>query len=134
MFKPDKTKTFDTIIGAETTIEGSIRLKTSLRVEGKIIGEVECDGDVIIGKEGSIEPKIKAKNIIVSGIVKGDLYASEKLHILTGGSFSGKAKMNGIIIEEGGQFNGESSMNQVFELSSSDNKKNKKVSSSNDNK
>ncbi|GAE31407.1 bactofilin family protein [Halalkalibacter hemicellulosilyticus] len=112
MFKNDKTKVFDTVIGADTTIEGTIKTQTSLRVEGKILGGVECEGDVIVGKDGLVEPSISARNVIIAGTIKGKLHATEKLQIQAGGSFSGKAQMNGMIIEDGARFNGESQMNE----------------------
>lgn len=113
MFKGKKNeKVIDTIIGKETIIEGKIKLPTSLRVDGKIYGEVDCSGDVFIGKTGYVEPTIKAKNVIIAGEVKGDVYTTEKVHIQSSGTLTGSATTNGIIVDENGTFNGKSTIEQ----------------------
>lgn len=105
-------KIVETIIGKETIIEGKIKLPTSLRIDGKIYGEVDCKGDIFIGKDGYVEPSIKAKNIIIAGVVKGDLYTTEKVHVQPGGKLTGSATTKGLIIEPGGIFNGNSTIDQ----------------------
>ncbi|MBP1949304.1 protein CcmA, bactofilin family [Virgibacillus subterraneus] len=110
MKKEKQQKIVDTIIGQGTVIEGKIKHPSSLRIDGKIYGEVDCAGDVFIGKDGYVEPTIKGKNIIIAGEVNGDLYTSEKVHVQPSGKLSGSATTKGIIIDDGGTFNGESTI------------------------
>ncbi|GGM27802.1 hypothetical protein GCM10011351_12110 [Paraliobacillus quinghaiensis] len=125
MLKGKKSeKVIDTIIGKETVIEGKIKLPTSLRVDGKIYGEVDCSGDVFIGKSGYVEPTIKAKNITIAGEVKGDIYTSEKVYIQPNGSLTGSATSKGIIVEDGGVFNGKSTIEIKDSKTTSKKKKN----------
>lgn len=111
MFKSKKLDAVDTVIGKETSIEGNVKLSTSLRVDGKVYGAIECEGDLTIGKSGHVENTIRARNIHIAGTVVGDLMATEKVHILSSGKFTGKAEMKGLVIEEGGIFDGQSHMN-----------------------
>ncbi|MBU5593769.1 polymer-forming cytoskeletal protein [Amphibacillus sp. MSJ-3] len=104
-------KVIETIIGKETVIEGKIKLPTSLRIDGKVYGDIECEGDVIIGKKGYVEPAIQAKNVIIAGEAKGEIKTSQKVHIHSCGVLSGNISSEGIIIDEGGVFNGNSSIN-----------------------
>jgi cytoskeletal protein CcmA (bactofilin family) len=120
--KKKKLQHLDTIIGPETIITGNIKIKTSLRVDGKVYGEVECEGDVTIGEEGYVETSVKARNIIIAGKVTGKVHATEKLHILSTGSFSGSTILNSIVIDEGGIFQGESTMTQEEESTSKEGK------------
>ena len=110
MRKNRKQKKFETIIGKDTIIEGKIKLPTSLRIEGKVYGEIESEGNVIIGKSGYAEPAIQAKNLIVAGKAKGDFQTKEKIHIYPRGEISGSVTAAGIVIEDGGVFNGTSSI------------------------
>lgn len=100
----------ETIVSKDTKIEGKITHETSIRIDGKVIGEIFCKGNVHIGKSGYVENKIQAENIAISGEVQGDLYATEKIHILETGKLSGSVKTAGIVIDEGGIFNGESTI------------------------
>ncbi|WP_084710660.1 bactofilin family protein [Ornithinibacillus californiensis] len=108
MSKKKDEKVIQTIIGTETVIEGKITLPTSLRVDGRIIGEIECSGDVYIGKDAYVEPKIKAKNVVIAGEVNGDIETTEKIQIESKGKLTGSATSRGIIIDDGGIFNGNS--------------------------
>src|SRR5690625_4540101 len=117
--KNRKQKMVDTIISSETIIEGKVIHPTSLRIDGKIYGEIDCEGEVYIGKTGYVEPYIKARNINIAGEVKDELYALDKVHIQPSGILSGSSTTKGIVIEDGGTFNGESTIRQgddTFEI------------------
>jgi cytoskeletal protein CcmA (bactofilin family) len=109
--KKKRLQQLDTVIGAETVLQGNITVETSLRIDGKVLGEVVCEGDVTIGEGGFVESSVTARNIIIAGSLRGMAKASEKLHILPTGNFSGTTMLNSIVIEEGGIFEGESKMN-----------------------
>lgn len=128
--KKKMEKVIETIIGSETVIEGKITLPTSLRVDGKILGEIECSGDVYIGQNAYVEPSIKAKNIVIAGEVKGDIETSEKIHIEAKGKLTGTATSRGIIIEDGGIFNGNSVIVDSDEKGTSKKKSEKIVANS----
>ncbi len=113
----------ETIIGSDTVIEGKITLPTSLRVDGKVIGEIISSGDVYIGKDAYVEPSIKAKNIVIAGEVKGDIETTEKVQIEAKGKLSGNATSRGIVIDDGGVFNGNSN---IIEPEETGNKKKNK--------
>ncbi|MBH0231313.1 bactofilin family protein [Halobacillus yeomjeoni] len=110
--KKPQVDAVDTVIGADTKMEGKIHSETSLRVEGSYKGEIHIKGDLTVGKEGTITHAVKARNITIAGKVEGTLQATEKLHILSSGHFKGKAVIGSIMIEEGATFDGESHMIQ----------------------
>ncbi|WP_090792137.1 bactofilin family protein [Pelagirhabdus alkalitolerans] len=101
-------KSIETVIGKEAVIEGDLTLSTSVRIDGKITGNIHSKGDVYIGKSGVCGPKITAKRVIVSGEVSGDITSSNHVYIKTKGKVSGTVISKGIVIEEGGIFNGHS--------------------------
>ncbi|GAA0338293.1 hypothetical protein GCM10008967_30710 [Bacillus carboniphilus] len=113
MFKGKNVKIIDTIIGVGTIIEGNVKHETSIRVDGKIYGEVDCAGDIYIGKEGYIESTIKGKNIIVAGEINGNICTTGKIHIQPDGKVTGNVTTQGLIIEDGGIFNGQSTIEQA---------------------
>ncbi|MEK9612312.1 MAG: polymer-forming cytoskeletal protein, partial [Flavobacteriaceae bacterium] len=45
-------------IDQNTTLTGSIKAKTDIRIDGILEGEVESSGRVIIGKEAKVKGKI----------------------------------------------------------------------------
>lgn len=98
----------ETIIGKETVIQGDIKSKGSLRVEGEVKGAMEIEGNVFIGRDGRIEADILSENIIVAGSVQADIKSKGKLKILSQGKVVGDIEVSHLIIDEGGSFIGHS--------------------------
>lgn len=57
----------ETMISKECELLGSLAAKGSLRVDGKVAGDVTTDGDVLVGEGGLIEGDIRAQNVILAG-------------------------------------------------------------------
>ena len=114
MFKSKSSKinpgSTDTLIGVGTIIEGMLRSEASIRIEGKIIGDIEARGDVIIGENGSAQSNIIARDLVLAGNLVGSVSLSGKLTIMASGSLEGNISAQSFIIEAGGIFNGTSAM------------------------
>lgn len=107
----------DTLIGEHTVFEGVIRSQASVRVEGQVLGGVECDGDVIVGEPGCMEAtSIKARNITVAGLVKGTISAAEKLTLVPTGKLYGDTSAKSLVLEEGSLFEGNCKMEKQESL------------------
>lgn len=114
MFKSKSTTldpdTTDTLIGEGTVFEGKIKSVAGIRIEGEIIGDIDCEGDVTIGDKGTARSNIVARNIIIAGTVNGDVHAKSKLTITSKGKLHGNLTATSLIIEEGSVFEGTSRM------------------------
>jgi len=66
---------FDTLVGKTTEIVGKVILAESLRIDGKISGNIECQPDakvtVAIGQDGEVVGDIHAYRVVVAGKVEG---------------------------------------------------------------
>ncbi|BCJ86563.1 bactofilin family protein [Effusibacillus dendaii] len=103
----------DTLIGPNTTIEGKVQATGILRVEGRIRGELESDGDVIIGEKGEVHAHIHARHVTVAGKVTGNISAVGRMHLVTTGSLEGDIEATTIVIEEGAFFKGNCRMGET---------------------
>lgn len=115
MFKNKKStvinpNTTDTLIGEGTIFEGKIRSEASVRIEGQIIGDIDCLGDVLVGEQGIVKSNIIARNVIIAGSVFGNVNTKGKLTITSTGKLHGNTNAASFIIEEGGLFQGSSMM------------------------
>jgi len=121
-----------TIIGKDTNLNGNLTLKKSLRVDGKIVGDVKTSDTIIIGKEGAIEGKITAKNVLMGGSVKGNVIASEKVFLESTASIEGDITSIQLVVDEGALFNGKCNMKEKETKSfKKNNDKNDKIDSNN---
>lgn len=100
----------DTFIGECTVIEGSLTTNASLRIEGTVIGDIDCAGDLIIGEKGSVRSVLSARNILNAGSIAGTVQAKEKLTITKTGRVEGIIQAKVLHISEGGIFKGECAM------------------------
>jgi|HigsolmetaAR203D_1030402.scaffolds.fasta_scaffold00393_5 cytoskeletal protein CcmA (bactofilin family) len=104
---PDST---DTLIGEGTVLEGNLKSEASIRIEGKIVGDIECKGDVTIGQKGVAHSNIQARSVIIAGSVRGNVTAQQSLSIHSTGKLQGNISTQKLVISEGGVFMGNSKM------------------------
>ena len=75
----------DTLIGAKTRIDGDVEFGGGFHLDGHINGNVKCElgGDDIlsVSEAGCIEGSVSVPNIILNGVVKGDIEASGRVEL-----------------------------------------------------
>jgi cytoskeletal protein CcmA (bactofilin family) len=96
----------DTIIGKETVINGTIEAKGVLRVEGKVSGKVNTNGDIIVASGGLIEAETKCRNISIAGTLRGNVEAAGILEIEPSGKLFGDIIVAKLSIGDGAVFQG----------------------------
>jgi cytoskeletal protein CcmA (bactofilin family) len=106
----DKSGDLNTIIGKGSVVEGTVKVQSSLRVDGRIKGQVSTTDSLVIGKEGEIEGEVRVKHAIVGGRIKGKIFASGKVVLESKSAFHGELKTSKLVIEEGAIFEGVCSM------------------------
>lgn len=107
----------NTIIGKGSSLEGTIKVENSVRVDGKIKGHVTTTDSLVIGKEGDIEGEIIAKNAIIGGRVRGKINATGKVVLESKAIFQGELKTSRLVIDDGAVFDGRCSMQREGKLS-----------------
>lgn len=106
-------KLFDTIqtwIGTDTIFTGDLSSSGSIRVDGKLIGNIKEAESVIIGESAEIKGNINTKCIVVSGMVNGNIIASEEIELLNNSKVIGDLSTKILSINEGALFKGKSIM------------------------
>lgn len=100
----------NTIIASGMTLTGTLQGEGTLHIEGKVIGELDIKGAVLVTKNGEVHGPIATDTIQVAGSVEGDITAREQLHLEANGSIDGDISAASLMIEHGGSFNGRSTM------------------------
>ncbi len=106
---PDKVST---VIGKDTSFNGTIKAKGLIRIDGEMDGEIETQGDVVIGESGRVCLDVKARNVAIAGRFEGTLEAEGKLEIKSSGIIIGSVKTNGLLVDDGAVFSGSVEMSQ----------------------
>ncbi len=103
----------NTIIGKNTTFNGTINGKDVVRIDGKIEGNISNQNDVIITESGHASAEIRAKNIRIAGRFEGTIEASGKLEIKRTGVVIGTFIANTLLVEDGAILSGSLSMKDM---------------------
>lgn len=97
----------NSIIGNCDSIKGEFTLKGTLRIDGEFNGKINSYSKVYIGKNGKVESLIIAKNIVIGGLIKGEIFAEEKITILKTAEIIGNIYSCSVKMEDGVIFDGE---------------------------
>ena len=94
-------------IGRSLVIKGEVSGSESLFIDGRVEGTINFPGNrVTIGRNGVVNANINAREIVVTGKVRGNLVASDRVDIRNEGSLTGDVVAQRIAIEDGAFFKG----------------------------
>ncbi len=95
-----------TRIGPGITIEGEVTSDDEVVVGGVLRGKLQVDGPVTIESDGVVEADIGAQSVSIGGAVTGNVTASERVDLLSGGRLIGDVKAARLTIADGASFKG----------------------------
>lgn len=98
-------RTIGTLIGAGTTIEGTLSYTGGLRIDGTVKGDVRSingeQGMVIISEQGSVIGEVHAAHLVVSGKVAGPIYVTDILELQPKAQVQGDVHYRALEIHHG---------------------------------
>jgi cytoskeletal protein CcmA (bactofilin family) len=97
-------------LGKDTEFEGKLSFTGAVRLDGRFKGEVFTEGTLIIGEAAVIEADVRVARVIISGQVRGNIAADERIEIKAPGKVYGNIQAPKVIIEEGVLFEGNCKM------------------------
>lgn len=94
-------------IGKSISIQGRLTGDEDLLVEGAVEGEISLSSnELTIGAAGRVVAEVQAKSVVVVGRVKGNVTASERVHVQASGVVEGDVTAPRIAIDEGATLEG----------------------------
>ena len=100
---------FETVLGAGSSMEGSLTTKGNVRLDGDFTGTLNIQGNVLVGETAKINADIEARNISIAGAVRGNVNGN-KVQLLRTGRIWGDIKANALTTEEGAFIDGKITM------------------------
>ena len=96
----------NTIIGKGSAISGDLKVNGFIRIDGDIDGNLETDGNVIIGENARLRGNLTAKSVIIGGIIKGNIHAAESVKVLSEAAVIGDILSKKVQVEASAVFHG----------------------------
>src|SRR6202045_2949074 len=94
-------------IGRTLFIKGEVSGTEALYIDGRIEGKISLpDNRVTIGRNGSVQANITAREVVVMGKVSGNIDCSDRVDIRSEGSVTGDVSTVRISVEDGAVLKG----------------------------
>lgn len=96
------------VLDVDASMQGSLCFKdpVNLRINGKFEGVLETRGNLTITDTATVNARIIGDSITISGHVKGEILAKEKISLLAPALVEGTIKTSKLSIAEGAKFEG----------------------------
>jgi len=112
-----RNESFDEEIAAflskGTSFKGIITYSGSIRIDGKVEGEIISQGSLIVGESAHIKAEVSVGSIVCAGEMTGDIQASEKVHLQSTAKLTGSLSTPALVIDEGVSFNARCEMKKT---------------------
>ena len=94
-------------IGRTLVIKGELSGAEALYIDGRVEGKISLpDHRVTIGRNGSAQANIVAREVVVMGKVNGNIDCSDRVDIRSEGSVTGDVSTTRISVEDGAMLKG----------------------------
>lgn len=107
--KRQQTAATVTVIAQGSVVEGTLRVRGLIQVDGTVEGTLIAEGHVSVGPEGKIRGEVTADALSIGGRVDGTVLARGHLHVLSSGVVHGDARYTTLEVDRGGVMDGRAS-------------------------
>ncbi|BCA54699.1 hypothetical protein W02_18390 [Nitrospira sp. KM1] len=95
-----------TLLAKGVQLRGEIRVEGTVRIDGRLEGEIHTKGQVIIGEDGLVQGTISAGTVVSSGRIKANVTALERVQLLKTATLIGEIHAPLLMMEEGAKLQG----------------------------
>jgi len=95
-----------TFLGKGVDFQGVVNFDGTIRIDGRLEGEIHTTGTLIVGEHAVIKGIISSGILMTSGKINGTVTATEKIQILSPGVLIGDIRTPALLIEDGAHFHG----------------------------
>lgn len=108
---PLSNHAFDSILGEGMVIDGRLKVSGSALIHGTVTGNIEADPQselvlIGVGETGRVLGDIKATQVMIGGLVKGNVFAVTRIEMMSTGTVEGNLHYDTLVIDEGAQVQG----------------------------
>ena len=102
--------TIDCLIGAGTAIQGDVRFRGGLRIDGEVRGNVIAEDGapsmLVLSENARVEGQVRAAHLVINGTIIGPVQADELLELQPNAQVSGEVRYRAIEMHHGAVLDG----------------------------
>src|SRR6266849_6426362 len=88
------------------TLEGTLTVTGTFRIDGNVKGNIISEQTVILGESAKVEGQIEGNRVVISGRFDGVIFAKGRVEIEAKGVVTGEVHSPCMVIDPGGIFDG----------------------------
>jgi len=100
----------ETLVGMNSRIKGDVHFTGGCHVDGTVKGNITADPDshsaLSISEDGNVEGGVTVPYVVLDGIVRGDVYANQRVELGATARVIGNVYYNLIEMASGAEING----------------------------
>jgi cytoskeletal protein CcmA (bactofilin family) len=108
--QPEVVGEINTLLGRGSEFEGKLTFEGTVRIDGKLSGEIFTDDVLVVGEGAEVSAEIDAGTIIIEGHVVGNVRAKRSVEIHAPGRVRGNIITPSLFIDKGVIFEGNCQM------------------------
>lgn len=93
-------------IGPQLLVQGRLRGKADLAIEGGLDGEIDLDGALVVSAGASVTGPVRATTVEIAGEVVGDVHGRREVVVRTSGRIQGDVKSACLVLDDGAMLDG----------------------------
>jgi cytoskeletal protein CcmA (bactofilin family) len=94
------------IVAKDMSIAGDLHAEGVIRIEGRVVGNVQAGDQVLLAEGGVVEGDVSAREVVIGGQVHGGVSGQERVELQASGLVQGDIATRRLLIQEGGRVNG----------------------------
>src|SRR5262245_40141069 len=110
---PDIKGEINTLLGRGSEFEGKLTFEGTVRIDGKIKGEIFSDDILVVGEGAEVQCEVSVGVIIVEGNVTGNIRAKRAVELHAPARVKGNIVTPSLFIDKGVIFEGSCKMDGV---------------------
>ncbi len=112
-FRKPKSDAVSGFLGSQTEFTGKLAFSGVVHLDGSFKGEIISRGVLVVGSDSVVHAQIHSNVLKISGEVRGDLTATEKIELYPPAKVYGNIRTPSLVVEEGVIFEGTCSMSSA---------------------
>lgn len=97
---------YATVIGADASLQGTLKFDKGLRLLGKFDGQIESAGSLLVAEGATLSGEVRTGSIRIDGSMNGNLDASDKVHLSSTARLEGDLRTARLEVADGAVFAG----------------------------
>jgi cytoskeletal protein CcmA (bactofilin family) len=94
------------LLDAQLVVTGDLDTAGSLRIDGKLEGNVRRADTVVLGVGATMTGDVHAREVVIGGSITGNIHATDRVELQATAIVTGDVLTQTILVQEGGVVNG----------------------------